>query len=125
MPSLKRMESGVLKETPEGPFFRASDDAIGSMVHVEDFFVAESEHGVVGMLGALPATDRFWYVTHFFVEPGQRGAGVGRGLMNAAAAFHSSSGRKTAIATPNPAAIESYERIGFRPVAMTVQWEHQ
>ncbi len=121
-PTLKRFEADGVALSPEGYFWRAGDGMLGVILEWDWMFVAEDDGEVVGMLGAVPTNSYYWYVAEFYVAPGVRGKGVGRGLMNAAAEFHATLGRKAALATPIPTAIEAYERLGFKAVTQTMEW---
>lgn len=108
---------------PPGPYFQG-EHQIGTTVPITSFFIATDGPKILGMMGAIPLDERYWYGSHLYVAPEARGRGVGRSIMEAAAAFHEQNGRDRALATPILSAVETFESLGFKTVGQMMEWEH-
>ena len=85
-------------------------------------FIAEDDRGPAGFVQLYPSFDSVeagsvWILHDLFVDPGRRGVGVGRALMDAArglAIQTEAVGLSLATARDNVVAQSLYERLGYR-----------
>lgn len=89
------------------------DEAWIAAVHVR---VAERAGGIVGFSVVLPGEDGAVELDGLFVEPELHRGGVGRALVEDAAARAGASGAARMDVIANPRAVGFYERVGFVPV---------
>ena len=115
--ALQRRSSDVWKEYRDQ--LAANPDAIELPEALIDngwVQVAVDHHGTpIGFSVLIPADDRLHELDGLFVEPDQMLRGVGRALVEAAAARASHEGARCLEVTAGPAQ-GFYERVGFRPV---------
>jgi GNAT superfamily N-acetyltransferase len=118
-PQITVMIDRLLELAPADPFFRNRDFTPPP----EWFFVAQDKGSVVGMICAAPIPGAYWYSSHFYVEPEYRGQGIGRGLLEAASAYHKQDGRPSVFAIVSPETFDTYKTLGFSEVAKTMMRE--
>jgi len=94
----------------------ASDARAGLASDPDGYFCAVEEGRICGMVSAL-VRGRVWYLSMFFVLPGDQGRGVGRALLERALAYGET--RRTEIrctwATLDPRAQARYVMAGMAP----------
>lgn len=88
----------------------------------EGSWVAEDEHGLVGMASSF-LRESTWILATFVVRPGEQGRGIGRRLLDRAASYGAAGAgagegparppRGMLCASSDPLAVRSYHRIGF------------
>ena len=84
------------------------------------FGVEQPDGRLSGLLGMAPGyeTATEWYIGLLLICEAERGAGLGRGVLEAVKALAKSAGAKTlkvAVLVKNPDAIRFWEREGFMP----------
>lgn len=75
-------------------------------------WVAEDGDGLAGMASSF-VRDSTWILATFTVRPGEQGRGVGRRLLERAAAYGAATDQGMLCASSDPKALRSYHRIGF------------
>ena len=94
----------------------ASDARAGLASDPDGYFCAVEEGQTRGMVSAL-VRGRVWYLSMFFVLPGDQGRGVGRALLERALAYGDSRGAEVRCtwATLDPRAQARYVMAGMAP----------
>ena len=94
----------------------ASDARAGLASDPDGYFCAVEEGRIRGMVSAL-VRGRVWYLSMFFVLPGDQGRGVGRALLEQALAYGESRGAEVRCtwATLDPRAQARYVMAGMAP----------
>ena len=94
----------------------ASDARAGLASDPDGYFCAVEEGQIRGMVSAL-VRGRMWYLSMFFVLPGDQGRGVGRALLERALAYGESRGTEIrfTLATIDPRAQARYVMAGMAP----------
>jgi ribosomal protein S18 acetylase RimI-like enzyme len=81
-------------------------------------FLAWKGEEPVGISGAFRTGDRVDVIS-MWTDPRERGAGVGRALLEAAVAFAGDADVRLSVTETNAAARRLYERYGFAPTGFT------
>ena len=105
-----------------GPTTRAADAPVASDARAglagdpDGYFCAVEEGQIRGMVSAL-VRGRVWYLSMFFVLPGDQGRGVGRALLERALAYGEARGAEVRCtwATLDPRAQARYVMAGMAP----------
>ena len=94
----------------------ASDARAGLASDPDGYFCAVEEGRIRGMVSAL-VRGRVWYLSMFFVLPGDQGRGVGRALLERALAYGEARGAEVRCtwATLDPRAQARYVMAGMAP----------
>jgi GNAT superfamily N-acetyltransferase len=94
----------------------ASDARAGLASDPDGYFCAVEEGRISGMVSAL-VRGRVWYLSMFFVLPGEQGRGVGRALLERALAYGEARGAEVrcTLATLDPRAQARYVMAGMAP----------
>ena len=94
----------------------ASDARAGLASDPDGYFCAVEEGRIRGMVSAL-VRGRVWYLSMFFVLPGDQGRGVGRALLERALAYGEARGAEIRFtwATLDPRAQARYVMAGMAP----------
>ncbi len=94
----------------------ASDARAGLASDPDGYFCAVEEGGIRGMVSAL-VRGRVWYLSMFFVLPGNQGQGLGRALLERALAYGEARGAEMRCtwATLDPRAQARYVMAGMAP----------
>ena len=94
----------------------ASDARAGLASDPDGYFCAVEEGRICGMVSAL-VRGRVWYLSMFFVLPGDQGRGVGRALLERALAYGEARGTEIRCtwATLDPRAQARYVMAGMAP----------
>jgi len=94
----------------------ASDARVGLASDPDGYFCAVEEGRIRGMVSAL-VRGRVWYLSMFFVLPGDQGRGVGRALLERALAYGEARGAeiRCTLATLDPRAQARYVMAGMAP----------
>ena len=94
----------------------ASDARAGLASDPDGYFCAVEEGRIRGMVSAL-VRGRVWYLSMFFVLPGDQGRGVGRALLERALAYGEARGveARCTLATLDPRAQARYVMAGMAP----------
>src|SRR5256885_2262974 len=94
----------------------ASDARAGLASDPDGYFCAVEEGRIHGMVSAL-VRGRVWYLSMFFVLPGDQGRGVGRALLERALAYGEARGAEVRCtwATLDPRAQARYVMAGMAP----------
>jgi len=94
----------------------ASDARAGLASDPDGYFCAVEEGQIRGMVSAL-VRGRVWYLSMFFVLPGDQGRGVGRALLERALAYGEARGTEIRCtwATLDPRAQARYVMAGMAP----------
>ena len=94
----------------------ASDARAGLASDPDGYFCAVEEGRIHGMVSAL-VRGRLWYLSMFFVLPGDQGRGVGRVLLERALAYGEARGAEVRCtwATQDPRAQARYVMAGMAP----------
>ena len=94
----------------------ASDARAGLASDPDGYFCAVAEGQIRGMVSAL-VRDRVWYLSMFFVLPGDQGRGLGRALLERALAYGDARGAeiRCTLATFDPRAQARYVMAGMAP----------
>jgi GNAT superfamily N-acetyltransferase len=94
----------------------ASDARAGLASDPDGYFCAVEEGRIHGMVSAL-VRGRLWYLSMFFVLPGDQGRGVGRALLERALAYGEARGTeiRCTLATLDPRAQARYVMAGMAP----------
>lgn len=128
LPEMRAMQHAVndYPEVSRTPFFWPNEKPLVDVFPLDCFTVAEDGYGkITGMIGSVGVNAVYWHLLDFVVDEASRGNGVGRGLMNAAAAKHRALGRSRSFAVPPPEKQALYvEHFGYKPIAVALEWEH-
>jgi GNAT superfamily N-acetyltransferase len=102
--------------TPPGDRPVASDARAGLASDPDGYFCAVQEGQIRGMVSAL-VRGRVWYLSMFFVLPGDQGRGLGRALLERALAYGEARGTeiRCTLATLDPRAQARYVMAGMAP----------
>src|SRR5262245_4527878 len=94
----------------------ASDARVGLASDPDGYFCAVEEGRIRGMVSAL-VRGRLWYLSMFFVLPGDQGRGLGRALLEQALAYGEARGAEVRCtwATLDPRAQARYVMAGMAP----------
>src|SRR5256885_4492357 len=94
----------------------ASDARAGLASDPDGYFCAVEEGQIRGMVSAL-VRGRVWYLSMFFVLPGDQGRGLGRALLERALAYGEARGAeiRCTLATLDPRAQARYVMAGMAP----------
>ena len=94
----------------------ASDARAGLASDPDGYFCAVEEGQIRGMVSAL-VRGRVWYLSMFFVLPGDQGRGLGRALLERALAYGDARGTeiRCTLATLDPRAQARYVMAGMAP----------
>jgi ribosomal protein S18 acetylase RimI-like enzyme len=94
----------------------ASDARAGLASDPDGYFCAIEEGQIRGMVSAL-VRGRVWYLSMFFVLPGDQGRGLGRALLERALAYGEARGTEVrcTLATLDPRAQARYVMAGMAP----------
>ncbi len=94
----------------------ASDARAGLAGDPDGYFCAVQEGQIRGMVSAL-VRGRVWYLSMFFVLPGDQGRGLGRALLERALAYGEARGTeiRCTLATLDPRAQARYVMAGMAP----------
>jgi ribosomal protein S18 acetylase RimI-like enzyme len=94
----------------------ASDARAGLASDPDGYFCAVEDGRIRGMVSAL-VRGRVWYLSMFFVLPGDQGRGLGRALLERALAYGEASGTeiRCTLATLDPRAQARYVMAGMAP----------
>jgi len=94
----------------------ASDARAGLASDPDGYFCAVEEGRIRGMVSAL-VRGRIWYLSMFFVLPGDQGRGLGRALLERALAYGEARGAeiRCTLATLDPRAQARYVMAGMAP----------
>jgi ribosomal protein S18 acetylase RimI-like enzyme len=94
----------------------ASDARAGLASDPDGYFCAVEEGRIRGMVSAL-VRGRLWYLSMFFVLPGDQGRGLGRALLERALAYGEARGVEVrcTLATLDPRAQARYVMAGMAP----------
>ena len=94
----------------------ASDARAGLASDPDGYFCAVQEGQIRGMVSAL-VRGRVWYLSMFFVLPGDQGRGLGRALLERALAYGEARGTeiRCTLATLDPRAQARYVMAGMAP----------
>jgi GNAT superfamily N-acetyltransferase len=94
----------------------ASDARAGLASDPDGYFCAVEEGRIRGMVSAL-VRGRVWYLSMFFVLPGDQGRGLGRALLERALAYGEARGAeiRCTLATLDPRAQARYVMAGMAP----------
>jgi GNAT superfamily N-acetyltransferase len=94
----------------------ASDARAGLASDPDGYFCAVEEGQIRGMVSAL-VRGRVWYLSMFFVLPGDQGRGLGRALLERALAYGEARGTeiRCTLATLDPRAQARYVMAGMAP----------
>src|SRR5262245_58994031 len=93
-----------------------SDARAGLASDPDGYFCAVEDGQIRGMVSAL-VRGRVWYLSMFFVLPGDQGRGVGRALLERALAYGEARGAEVrcTLATLDPRAQARYVMAGMAP----------
>jgi GNAT superfamily N-acetyltransferase len=94
----------------------ASDARVGLTSDPDGYFCAVEDGRIRGMVSAL-VRGRVWYLSMFFVLPGEQGRGLGRALLERALAYGEARGAEVRFtwATLDPRAQARYVMAGMAP----------